>query len=39
MNEHLLNSKQMAQFVASGYLKFDDMVPKDLSEACLCKVG
>ena len=35
MNEHLLTSKQMAQFVASGYLKFEDMVPKDLSAACL----
>lgn len=35
MSEHLLSSKQMAQFVASGYLKFEDMVPKDLCEACL----
>jgi hypothetical protein len=35
MKKHLLTSKQMAKFVASGYLKFDDMVPKDLSEACL----
>ena len=38
MNEHLLTSKQMAQFVASGYLKFDDMVPKDLSAACLAEM-
>ena len=35
MKEHLLNSKQMAQFVASGYLKFEEMVPKDLCQACL----
>ncbi|HCV25252.1 MAG TPA: phytanoyl-CoA dioxygenase family protein [Candidatus Latescibacteria bacterium] len=34
MTEHLLNSKQMAQFVASGYLKFEDLIPKDLCEAC-----
>ena len=34
MTEHLLNSKQMAQFVASGYLKFEDMIPMDLCEAC-----
>ncbi len=35
MNEHLISSKEMAQFVASGYLKFEEMVPKDLSDACL----
>ena len=35
MNEHLLSSKQMAEFVSSGYLKFDDMVPRDLADACL----
>ena len=35
MSEHLLSSVQMAQFVASGYLKFEDMVPQDLCEACL----
>ncbi|MGB1893878.1 MAG: phytanoyl-CoA dioxygenase, partial [Candidatus Latescibacterota bacterium] len=35
MNSHLLTSKQMAQFVASGYLRLDDMVPKDLCAACL----
>jgi hypothetical protein len=35
MNEHLLNSKQMASFVASGYLRLDNMVPKDLCNACL----
>ena len=35
MNSHLLTSKQIAQFVASGYLRLDDMVPKDLCAACL----
>ena len=35
MREHLITSKQMAQFVASGYLKFENMVPKDLCKACL----
>ena len=35
MIKHLLNSKQMARFVASGYLKFDKMVPKKLCVACL----
>ena len=35
MSEHLLSSVQMARFVASGFLKFEDMVPRDLCEACL----
>ena len=35
MQEHLLSSKQMAQFVASGYLRLDDMVPKDLCDECV----
>jgi len=30
---HLLNSKQMAQFVAAGYLQFDELVPQELNEA------
>ncbi|HJP30608.1 MAG: phytanoyl-CoA dioxygenase family protein [Candidatus Latescibacteria bacterium] len=34
MSAHLLSATQMAQFVASGYLKFEDMVPRDLSAAC-----
>ena len=32
--EHLISSKDMAQFVASGYLKYEDMVPEKLSKAC-----
>ena len=35
MREHLLSSKQMAQFVASGYVRIEGMVPEDLSRACL----
>ena len=35
MINNRLTSKEMAQFVASGYLKFEDMVPKDLCDACL----
>ena len=35
MKEHLLTAKQMARFVASGYLKFEEMIPLDLCRACL----
>ena len=35
MIENRLTSKGMASFVASGYLKFEEMVPRDLCEACL----
>ena len=35
MQEHLVTSKEMAQFVASGYLKFESLVPRELCEACL----
>ena len=38
MSEHLISSKDMARFVASGYLRLDDMVPKDLCEACLVEM-
>ncbi len=30
---HLLNSKQMAQFVAEGYLRFDELIPGELNRA------
>lgn len=33
--QHLLNSKQMAQFVADGLLRFDELVPDELNRtAC-----
>ena len=35
MNDNRLTSKEMAHFVASGYLRFEQMVPKELCEACL----
>ena len=31
--EHLISSKDMARFVASGYLKYEDMVSPELCEA------
>ena len=31
--KYLLNSKQMANFVADGYLRFDELVPTGLNEA------
>ena len=30
---HLLTSKQMAQFTADGFLRFDELVPADLNQA------
>ena len=38
MNEHLLSSVQMAQFVSSGFLKFDEMISRDLCAACLVEM-
>ena len=32
-HEHLLNSKQMAQFTADGFLRFDELVPAELNQA------
>jgi len=32
--EHLISSKDMARFVASGFLRYDHMVPEDLCHAC-----
>ena len=31
--KYLLDSKQMANFVADGYLRFDELVPTALNEA------
>jgi len=30
---HLLNSRQMAQFVAGGFLRFDELITQGLNEA------
>ncbi|MEE2874229.1 MAG: hypothetical protein VX893_15110 [Candidatus Latescibacterota bacterium] len=35
MKDNRLTSKEIAHFVASGYLRFEQMVPKELCEACL----
>ncbi len=34
MKGNRLTAKEMARFVASGYLRFEEMVPKDLCAAC-----
>ena len=36
--EHLLDSKQMAQFVADGYLRFDEIVPDELNKAAYAQM-
>ena len=33
--EYLLNSIQMAQFVARGFLRFDELIPKEINEAIM----
>jgi hypothetical protein len=33
--EYLLSSKQMAHFVAKGYLRFDELIPNDLNQAIM----
>ena len=36
--QHLLNSKQMAQFVADGLLRFDELVPDELNRAACAEM-
>ena len=36
--QYLLNTKQMAQFVADGFLRFDDLVPAELNEAACAEM-
>ena len=31
--KYLLNTEQMANFVADGYLRFDELIPSELNEA------
>ena len=33
--QHLLTSKQVAAFVADGYLRFDALVPQELNQAAM----
>ncbi|NKB66287.1 MAG: phytanoyl-CoA dioxygenase [Candidatus Latescibacteria bacterium] len=35
---HLLDSKQMAHFVADGFLRFDDLVPDQLNQAACAEM-
>ncbi len=36
--ERLLNSKQLAHFVADGFLRFDNLVPDELNQAALAEM-
>ncbi len=36
--QHLLSSKQMAQFVAQGYLRFDGLVPDAINQAVMAEI-
>ena len=36
--QHLLNSKQMAKFVADGFLRFDELVPEELNRAACAEM-
>ncbi|MEM7346219.1 MAG: phytanoyl-CoA dioxygenase family protein [Chloroflexota bacterium] len=35
---HLLTSRQMAQFVAKGYLRFDTLIPDTINEAVMAEI-
>ena len=36
--QHLLNSRQMAEFVARGFLRFDSLVPDEINEAVMAEI-
>jgi hypothetical protein len=36
--QHLLTSKQMAQFAADGFLRFDDFIPAELNQAVYAEI-
>ena len=36
--QYLLNTKQMAQFVADGFLRFDELVPDELNRAACAEM-
>ena len=36
--QHLLNSHQMAEFVARGFLRFDELVPQDINQAVMDEI-
>ncbi len=37
--EHLLTTRQMADFVANGFLRFDEIVPADLNERAVAELA
>ena len=36
--QYLLNTKQMAQFVAAGFLRFDELVPDEINRAACAEM-
>ena len=36
--QYLLNTKQMAQFVADGFLRFDELVPDEINRAACAEM-
>ncbi|WP_420452078.1 hypothetical protein [Ilumatobacter sp.] len=36
---HLLTTRQMAEFVANGFLRFDEIVPADLNERAVAELA
>jgi len=36
--QHLLNSKQVASFVARGFLRFDELIPAEINEAVMAEI-
>lgn len=38
-HEHLLTTRQMADFVSDGVLRFDELVPNDINEAVIEELG
>lgn len=36
--QYLLNSKQMAEFVARGFLRFDEFIPDDVNQAVMAEI-
>ncbi|MEZ4675577.1 MAG: hypothetical protein R2932_15205 [Caldilineaceae bacterium] len=36
--QYLLNSKQVASFVARGFLRFDEIVPEEINNAVMAQI-
>ncbi len=37
--DHRLTTKQMADFVTNGFLRFDGIVPADINERAIAELG